>query len=335
MKKIIFCLSVLLGLVSLTACEETTSITYVDSNGEEQTLKVTATEDKETIQTVMDFASKANYDEIDSFTLKETISVSANFSNDFTGLLGWESKAKLLGSADMTLSASKKEGLDLSASGQLSIGKEISSFSVDALYEGELEKMPTSKEYLYLDASYASDSSREVIKRAIHPMTLIDELEDEIFSKFFPTNIPSIGDGMGSMTVEEFYKTFENSKLVISGVKNGVIYLEVTLALKDVLKQIDVDKAELNTLLSKISFTCTYGIEASTGRFCEFGFVFDNAEAINALVLNYIGNIFATAPSSELTLVESFLLESKLAIKYNKATIRTLSASEKAKYEVI
>ncbi|MDE7385459.1 MAG: hypothetical protein K2M84_06845 [Anaeroplasmataceae bacterium] len=340
MKKIILVLCALLGLVSLTACDGETSITYVDNNGEEQVLKVTATNDKETIQTVMDFASKANYDDIESFTVKESVSLNGSFSEETKDILGYDTKIKLSGSADMTLKASKTDGLDFSASGKVALGKELQgSIKIDALYEGNLEKMTTSEEYLYLNASYdvkaLGESSKSDIKLAGQPEVFIGQVEDEL-DKLFPTNIPSIGDDFGSMSVDEFYEAFENSELTISSVKNGIIYLEVNMALKDVIKDIDVDLTELPLFLLNSDFAFTFGIEASTGRFREFSYKFDDVNLINTVISTLLsGEIFAADSFASMKFVESFLLENKLTIEYNKAKIRTLSATEKAKYEVV
>ncbi|MDE6047534.1 MAG: hypothetical protein K2F56_02785 [Anaeroplasmataceae bacterium] len=339
MKKIFLGLCIVLGLVSLTACDGNTSITYVDQNGEEQTLKVTATNDKETIQTVLNYASKANYEDIESFTLKESVSLNGSFTEEMNSVIGYDTNVKLSGSADFTLNVDKTNGLDLSASGKVALGKEMQgSIKLDALYEGSLEKLATSGEYLYINANYEikalGDSSKSSIKRAIDTNTFIDEIEDEL-DKFFPTNPPSIGDEDGVTTVEEFYEKFKNSKLAISSVKNGVIYLDATLALKDIIEDEDITEfLPQNVLNSSLAFT--FGIEASTGRFRELSYKFDDINMINAVIGALINRqFFDTAPSASMDFLKTFCFENKLSIEYNKAKIRTLSSTEKAKYEVV
>lgn len=333
MKKFILTLSILLGLVSLTACDDSTSISYVDANGEEQTVKVTATEDKETIQTVIDYASKAQYDNITSFTLKENISVSATLAKDVNDLLELGAKDKLSGSASMTLQVSKKDGMDLSMSGNLSLGKDnYGKLNANILYNGELDEMLLNDEYLYVDAGYdfktIGNSSKADIKKAYSPATILDEIED-IIDDFIPSNAPSIGDEE-QMDVEEFYNTFKNSTLVISNVKNGIIYLQVNLALKDIINYVGSDSEELKPLLMlNSSFTISFGIEASTGRFREFGYEFDDVKLVNYVIFTFMKQ---TLPVSNL--VEAFHLESKFSIEYDNAKIRTLSKEDKAKYSL-
>ncbi|MDE7213094.1 MAG: hypothetical protein K2N42_00770, partial [Anaeroplasmataceae bacterium] len=333
MKKFILGLCVLLGLVSLTACDDDTTIHYVDKNGEEATLNVYATEDKEIIQTVLDFASKANYNDVTSFTLKQSASINASFSKaEEDSFFGLESK-KVSGYASMTLNASKMDGFDISLSADLSLSKDAkASFKADALYDGALENMLTSNEYIYVNAKYdvnsPSNFSKGDEKLAYDPKTILDEMEDDvddIFSKFFPTDVPSIEDP--DFTLDEFYENFKNSKLVISKVKNGVIYLDVTLSLKDILSQVDDDDLSyIKDFMSLNSdFVFTFGIEASTGRLCEFSFLYDDVKSLNTALDMFLGYY-------KKDLIDTFRVEGKVTIEYNKAKIRTLSDAEKAKY---
>ncbi|MDE6656545.1 MAG: hypothetical protein K2J85_06105, partial [Anaeroplasmataceae bacterium] len=336
------CLGILLGLVSLTACDENASITYVDGNGQEQTMQVTATDDKEVIQTVIEFAGKAAYDDITSFTLKESVSVSASLTKDMNAALELGAKDKLSGSANMVLNVSKDKGLDLSASGNLSLGKDNQAkVSADVIYEGALDQMLTENQYVYVDASYdvksIANTSKGSVKKAIDTLALMEEAKeelDDIISNFLPGEEPDFGDDMGFGSIEDFYTNFKNSKLTISNVKNGVIYLEADLALKDLINYVDPDNAELKPLLKlETSFVFTYGIEASTGRFREFNFEFDDVSLLNLMITALLGSVDIYASTSAMaTYVETFHFESKFAIEYNNAKIRTLSDADKAKY---
>ncbi|MDE6661417.1 MAG: hypothetical protein K2J93_06315 [Anaeroplasmataceae bacterium] len=343
MKKFILALCVLLGLVSLTACDDDATIRYVNDKGEETTLNVYATDDKETVQAVLNFASQAKYDDVTSFTLKQSASISASFSKDAAAAFPeLAANSKVSGHASMAVNASEKDGLDVSVSGDLSLSKnEKASFKADVLYEGALEAMYTSEEYLYVNASYdvtsPSNTSKGEVKQAVDPMTVLDEMEDDledIFSKFLPTDVPSMDDP-NSFTVEEFYDTFKNSKLAISKVKNGVIYIDVVLYLKDILLQGDkIEHLDLKTLLMLNSdFTFSFGVEASTGRLCEFSFVYDDAKTMNLLLSMLLGKTcHEMEATTSISLIDTFRVEGKLTIEYNKAKIRTLSVAEKAKY---
>ncbi len=337
MKKLIFCFSILFGLFALTSCEESASITYVDSNGETQTVKVTATEDKGTIQAILDYSSLANYDDVTSFKLKEKMSLACSLTKDTNESLGLDSKTKLSGKADMTINLSAAEGLDVSVSGDLSFGKDYgASVSANTIYEGKLDQMFAKDNLIYVDAGYdvksAGSSSKASIKQAYSTADIFEEIED-ILEQFYPENGPSDATP-DAFTVEEFYKTFTNSKMVISEVKNDVIYLEMNLALKDLLGYVDPDNEELKPLLSlDTSFIFTFGIEASTGRFREFSFRFDDVKLLNLIFLTLISEEYPDLkPLLSSELIQTFQFESKLTIEYNKAKIRKLSAAEKEKY---
>lgn len=335
MKKILLTLvGALLAIIPLTSCDNEASITYVDASGKEQTIKVSATEDKETIESVMEYAQDAEYDDITSFTLKEKCSLSATLAKDVNDVLELSSKDKIVGSASMTLQVSEKDGLDLSLTGDLSLGKENSAkLYADVLYNDKLDSVLTSSESVYVKAGYdmktISNSSKGEVQQAYSPATILDKVKDEL-EEFIPTDIPSLGDdSMDEIDdLDEFYAKFKNSKIIISEVKDGVIYLQFNLALKDLIAYADPDSEELKPFLSlNSSFILTYGIEASTGRFRELSFEFDDVKLINFILSSYLG---IDLPITNLA--ESFHVETKLSIEYNKAKIRTLTPTEKAKY---
>ncbi len=342
MKKILLCLTIVLGLFTFCSCDEdnVASITYVDANGKNQTVQVSATTDKETIQAVLDFASKANYEDIQSFTLKESFNVSASFDETITEALTQNRFTQLTANGSMTLNASEKDGFDLKVEGNVSFGKNLyAKGSVSALCNN-----PSLDSNVYVDVSYDAKADENSYKATEKHAVSIDELLEELEERYgniiggqLP-DMPPVDDdyNLDVATVEDFYTYFKNSELSIADVDNGVIYVQAKISFKDIFDLLETEIEDLAQIKPYIKMSncvvLTYGIDIKTARFREFSVVCDDASILNIILSSFIAASIANETYESLNFINKFHFETKLTIDYNSAVIRTLTKEEQAKY---
>lgn len=334
MKKILFIFSFLVGLLSLASCDDnggSANITYVDSNGAEQTLKVTATDNQEVVTKVVEYAAEANYENITSFTAKADASLNASLSKDISSLIGSDKAMTITGSFTASANASQADGVDAALGFDFSMGNLINaSMDISTIYNGKLEEAFNEGSTLYVAGSYnmmqngLTDSSS--VKYAYKLAEFLEGMGD--LDEFLPgmTDVPNY-DGILSDL---------NASFVISSVKNGTIYLESSISIKDLLSSLkDVTNeeiAEIKDLLgnmdSKLVFS--YGIEAQTGRFTSFEFTFNDVTIANKL--------FAYIMSSEmpsmanLQMIDKFEFKLAFSLSFNNAKVKSLTQAEKDQY---
>lgn len=347
MKKILLCLAIVLGLFTLCSCDEdnVVSITYVDANGKNQTVQVSATTDKETIQAVLDFASKANYDDIQSFTLKESFNVSASLDESITYSLTQDTSTQLIANGSMTLNASEKNGFDLKVEGNVSFGKNLyAKGSVSALCSNPSLDLENPA-YVYVDVSYDAkaneNSYKATEKHAVSIVELLEEIEErygDLIGGKLPDMSPVENDfNLDVTTVEDFYTYFKNSELSIVDVDNSAIYVQAKISFKDIFDLLEAEIEDLAQIKPFIKMNncvvLTYGIDIKTGRFREYSVVCDDASILNFVLSNFIAASIANKMTYEsYNFINKFHFETKITMDYNSAVIRTLTQEEQAKY---
>lgn len=326
MKKIYLILCFLVGLLSLSSCENSENISYVDSNGETQTLKVTATDDQEVVEKVVDYAIDANYDELSNFKFNVAANVNATFNKQLSSAFNGEIMDDFNGSLKLDLNAVKTDGLDASLDFDMSLGESNKMrLNADCIYNGSLTDIKD-ESYLYVKGLYYEKSNSveetETIKNAYKLMPIINNILPS------DTTVPTSPKDL--IDLKEIIEN-SNTKFIISSVKNGVIYLDATISIKELLSSLKSvgEIQELINLLgsSDIKVTFSYGLEAKTGIFKSFSFSYVDTALINDLISNSFNMI-------NIKVLEKFELNFKISLETNNAKIKKLSDEEKAKYSI-
>ncbi len=326
-KKIILFLCFLVGLLSLTGCDDSANISYVDSNGETQTLKVTATDDQEVVNKVVDYAIKANYDDFNNYLFAVAADFKATFNKNFSSLLG-EELGDLKGSFDLDFNVVENEGLDASLDFDMSLGKSYNArLNAECIYNGSINEI-NEESYLYVKGLYYEKTdlseSTETIKNAYKLMSFINDfIPDDNDVSISPKDFIDLND-----LIEEI-----NPKFIVSSVKSGIIYLDTTISLKDLLNCLeDVNIEEIEEIINllgsaDIKVTLSYGLEAETGRFKKFNFSYIDTNFVNTLISGALN-------LPNVKMLDEFEINFTVSLEPNKAKIKKLSDDEKAGYTV-
>lgn len=342
MKKIILMLTLILGLVSLTSCEEKAQITLINDKGEEETVEIVATEDKETVQKVLDYADSAKYDDITKLTISDSMNLNVIISDELATLLELKDTNRLTATYKDSLKINKNEGIECRLTADVKVDENNSAnANASVIYNGQLENVATNAALAYVDVNYdyktTALSSSYSQKIAVNPLDCFDDLEDLLpISPELPPLDPDDEDD--DLTLAEFYEDFPNSKIFIESVTNNKITIGVDISYKDIVAELDISASELllaqNYIDLNNSLHVALGVDVKTGRLTDIQCEFKDASLINFVVLNYISS---DSVGIELTpntqLIKTFELTMTTEIAYDVAEINQLTAAEKAQYK--
>lgn len=334
MKKILMVFCLFIGLFSLASCEnEATTITIIDENGNKTNVEIVATDDIETVQAVLDFASSSKYEDVTCLTIANSMDLKVKFSKELASLMQLQS-TQLTAELNNSLKVNKEMGIEASLSAKLHVDDANNAkASASLIYNGKLEDLINETSRAYIDASYeyksASTSANFGQKIAVNPMELFGSLEDQLpnLPEFPPVDEPI----EERVSLTEFYETFPNSKIYISSVQRHKITICTEISYKDVVSQFDLDPKDYAFLQSYInldnSIKMHYEIDAQEGKLHHISVVFNDVALVNFILLNFLSiQIAPTTP-----LIESFEFSSRIDL-YETAEIKTLSSTEKSQY---
>ncbi len=328
MKKIFLVLCFLVGLLSLSSCDVSTNISYVDENGETQTLKVTATDDQEVVKKVVDYAINANYEDLNNYTFNVDANFNAIFNKEFIASVPNQKIGDLNGSFKLDLNADLSNGLDASLDFNMSLGESNNMrLNAGCIYNGLLNEI-NDESYLYVKGLYyeksISNEETKTIKNAYKFKPIINDFIPEDNNE--TTSIKDLID------LNELIRKV-NPEFIVSKVTSGTIYLEATISLKDLLNNLDEVNSEeiiyFTYLLGSadIKLTFSYGLEAKTGRFKTFSFSYVDEALINNLIANSLH-------LSNVNVLDKIEMNLEVLLETNNAKIKKLSDEEKAKYSI-
>lgn len=340
MKKLILMLTLILGLVSLTSCEEKAQITLINDKGEEETIEIVATEDKETVQNVLKYASSANYDDITKLTILDSMNLNVTVSDELAQLLEFKDANRLTATYNDSLKINKNEGIECKLTANVQVDENNSAkANASVIYNGQLENVVTDTALAYVDVNYdyktTALSSSYAQKISVNPLECFDSLEDLI-----PTSpeLPPFDTDNDDLTLTEFYESFPNSKIIIENVKNNKIIIGVEISYKDIVAELDLSVSDLLLVQNYIdlnnSLHLSLGVDVKTGRLVDIQCVFKDASLINFIVLNFISSDLTgieLAPNTQL--IKTCELTMTTTIAYDVADIDQLTSEEKAQYK--
>lgn len=327
MKKILAFVTLFLGIVGLTSCDEKScEIKYKNSLGEEETLIVSATEDPEVVKSVLEYVSQAEVTETEGFKLLG----SAAFEMGYTG---GEYSSSTSYKANVSAIANLDKGFKVNADSSLTVkANEIESSiktSFDIQADDKLDESFASTGTVYAKLSYQSGTEAPQVKKmAYSAATIIGELEDILNSIVLHSQVGSITAIPDTDTVfESILALLEESKLVISSVDGTNIVLTLRIALKDVLKAMGMPDYSISLL--KIDENAFYDfnfvIQASTGLIVGFNFTIDDTSIGNIILL-------MTTISPQDASFDKFKISASFGLEYGAVEFTPLTDAEKALY---
>ena len=361
MKKIIGVLGIILGVLTLTACQEQDQafISYVDADGNEKEVVVSVTDDKEIVQSVFEYAATTQYEDLTKLSIQNTLKMNATFSEVVSESLKLESET-VSASLDTKWNMDQQVGLNFYTSGEFKMDENHSAMgNLSVIYNGALEDLGTQGAYLYTYAYGKLNSTTEMDlfeKRfAIDSSEIFDvpneeDIDLEEVFQFIFGQFPSIGEGdwaeLGNLeeilqnsfmdqnfSIEDFYKTFPNSRVEITAIQGNRIQVGLFVSYKDVLSYLDVTGTSIPkyiNLENTVDFTIS--IDALTARLSEFSFEFHDVSLVNFILMSTINPDYALLEDFEPNLIQKFSITSKLVMEYEDVKVKILSAAEKDTY---
>ena len=371
MKKIVCILSILLGLFSLAGCDDTpkTKISYIDSKGEEKEVFVTPTDDKEIVQSVLEFSSVAQYEDVKGLSIHSISELYARFSDPLDVEV-----TKVNTKLETTFLANRTDGFEFQTSGSYSANQnQTAEGSVGVIYNGSLAHLGNKNQYLYADLSYKLNSPTEQMEystqMAFDSMEIKEELKDvveEIKKEIlyillgqlpddwlieFATNWNGTEEDMlafllkyynltnlhnNGLSMKDFNTYFPNSSIEITDIKDNKIWLNFSFVYKDIISlfKIPANKIPLNSIQLNKEIEFSVAIDAKTAHLCEISIDLDDFSIFYYILLEFMDSDSFMAGGYYITLLNDFKFSTKITFEYDAVQIKTLTDSEKSKYKI-
>ncbi|MDE6583982.1 MAG: hypothetical protein K2K15_01140, partial [Anaeroplasmataceae bacterium] len=324
MKKLYVFLSLLLGIFLLASCDQSQTVKYVDSDGNEKEFQITVTDDKATVEAVLDFMDSADYSTMNQFGVDVSASITAS-------ALDAGQKTNLKVELSSKLGIHSQEGIYFEATGKSDSDSKVEEMGLKCYFNAPLDsQLMNSNEYIYCEASMADESVKYkfTIEDAIHGISLIlDEITSDLPIESIPTDsIPNIDLD----DVDAFYEVFPTSKIRIASFDSKSIVLSIDISYGDILTLAGVDveviSQALNLDLTK-TISLQYEVDAKSGFMKGIHFEFNDVEVLN-LILMMVGS---NALPMDATL-QSFVVNLDISFQYENVKITKLTEAQKAEF---
>ena len=335
MKKLFIGLMLFASILTLASCnEKEAKIVLTDEDGNTKEVVLSATDDVETVKYALEYACQADYSDMKGLKMNQTASGSLDL--DFLG-----STIAFSGSSVSIINV--EQGFDLSASYDLdmsSVGSSTTKFNLEASSIFKLNNKDM-EGYVFSEYSVSSNGLTLTADKEKTPFNFDDMISNPDDEMTF--DLDEILE-----LIEQFYDSFENSKIVISEANGDFYTIGIRLALDDIMNCLvgnlneeitnDPKFQKIVECVSGKELEIFFKFETSTGYFVGYEFHLEDPTLLNLLVYFttlFVGTIAVEDENFEIPeLISNLKIDFSASIKYGSFDVRSLSKSDIAKYNL-
>lgn len=350
MKKILYLISSLLLIFALASCNDNNddvSLTYTNSNGEEEKIVLEETEDVSQISKVLEALGQKEKEEIVAVKGKIEGAFNISFAEaPQEANLPKEFKASALASIayDKEVGLSGNVDFDMSAVEDKSY---VMSLDANAYYYGVKED---ADENIYLDYSLKmTDEEDQAAKGKIDLPTLILMIQSGMAGGALPggslgvapstPSLPDLSDLENldiAQLLNEFKTNFPNSSIKLNNINKDDFTLNLNISVNDILKLSGLDYSSPEDY--KINLNAKISLNYGYVKELEIVKITDSKLLATILVISgAVSSAASETPEDAIARVagyiKDFSISLKIGVEYNvDVDIKVLSDSEKSNY---